>query len=295
MAAIRERRVELGGFQSRMLSLDGDGTPLLLLHGWADSADCWRPLMSVLARTGRRAVAVDMPGFGKAQRLGRDQLVLPQLDALVAAAVDQISDEVGEGVVIAGNSLGGCASMRAAENPDLPIAGIVPVAPAGLDMAQWIGMIESERILKLLLRAPVPLPEIVVREGVGRAYRRLASARPIDDAVVSSFTRHVATRRDIIRILAAGRRLRPELNDAFRFERISCPVMIVWGELDRMVFPTGASRVLDNVPGSSLVSIPACGHCPQVETPELLAGLLEEFSLELALGRDVDDVQSKAA
>jgi pimeloyl-ACP methyl ester carboxylesterase len=127
-------------------------------------------------------------------------------------------------VVVAGNSLGGCVAMRAAERTELPIAGIVPVAPAGLDMAGWFPIVESAPLVRFVLRAPVPLPEVVIREAVGRAYRTLAYARPrdVDPAVVSSFTRHVRSRRDVVRVLATGRRLLPEIRDPFRLDRIAC-------------------------------------------------------------------------
>jgi pimeloyl-ACP methyl ester carboxylesterase len=285
MGSIRERTIELGGVRSRALELDGDpalGPPLVLLHGWADSADTWRILMGVLGRAGRSAIALDMPGFGQASQLDEERPVLAQLDRFAAAAVRHLAERTGADVVVVGNSLGGCEAMRVAERPELPLAGIVPVAPAGLDMAQWMSIIEGEGALRMLLRAPVPVPEIVVREVVGRVYRTLAFAQPVDRAVISSFTRHLPTRRDGARVLATGRRLRSELKAPFRLERIHCPMLLVWGELDRMVFPTGADRVLETVPGSRLVRIPGCGHCPQIEAPELLAGLLETFPAEVA-------------
>src|SRR3954468_16633266 len=61
-----EHRLELAGFETRALELEGEGPPLLLLHGWADSADTWRLLLDRLGRDDRRAVALDMPGFGTA-------------------------------------------------------------------------------------------------------------------------------------------------------------------------------------------------------------------------------------
>lgn len=293
MAGIRERRLELGGYETRALdvgldsgAVEGDERergaepPLILLHGWGDSADCWRPLLAELADRGHSALALDLPGFGEAARLDRERSVLTQLDRFAAAAIRRVSEESGDEVVVAGNSLGGTVAMRAAERPELPIAGIVPVAPAGLDMAQWFTIIETTPIVQLLLRSPLPMPEPVVRDAVGRVYRSLAFNRPsaVDPVAVSSFTRHLGSRRDVIRILATGRRLRAELGEAcLRLERIACPVLVVWGEVDRMVYASGAERILREVPNARLEVIEACGHCPQVEAPAELARLLEDF------------------
>jgi pimeloyl-ACP methyl ester carboxylesterase len=286
MAGIAEKRFELAGFRARALEVgpgNEDAGSLLLLHGWSDSADTWRPLMSELGRRGRRALALDMPGFGMADRLDREEEVLPQLDRFVAAAIEREAEQAGgRRVVVAGNSLGGLVAMRAAEHSELPIAGIVPIAPAGLDMAGWFPIVEGAPLVRFVLRAPVPLPELVLREAVGRTYRTLAFARPrdADPAVVSSFTRHVRSKRDVVRIFAIGRRLLPEIGDPFHLERIACPVLLVWGDQDRMVFASGADRVLREVETARLEVIEHCGHCPQVEATDRVADLLEAFPEE---------------
>ena len=286
---LRERRLELGGFRTRALELAGDrdreASSLLLLHGWSDSADTWRPLLSRLARRGRHALALDMPGFGQADRVDRDQAVLPQLDRFLAAAIAHVSaDGGGAPVVVAGNSLGGLAAMRAAQNAEPAIAAIAPIAPAGLEMARWFPIVESAPLVRMILRAPLPLPEVVVRESVGRVYRALAFARPaeVDPTVISSFTRHVRSRRDVIRVLATGRRLLGEIRDPFQLERIRCPVLLIWGADDRMVFSSGAERVLDEIPHARLELIESCGHCPQIEAADRVAELLDEFPGSLA-------------
>jgi pimeloyl-ACP methyl ester carboxylesterase len=284
MAALREVRLRLDGRLTRAIETqpqkDAGQPPIVLFHGFSDSADTWRPLLAILARHGRRAVALDMPGFGRAGRLDRDEDILPQLDRFAASAVARQA-ELGHGrpVVVAGNSLGGCIALRVAEREDLPVAGVAPIAPAGLDMARWMAVIESERLLRYVVRSPVPVPERVVRELVGRTYSMLVFSQPgeIDAAVVRRFTAHVRSKRDVIRILATGRRLRAELRDPFRLHRVRCPVLVVWGEGDRMVFPAGAERVLRTVAGSRMELIERCGHCPQIEAPERLAELLASF------------------
>lgn len=284
MSAIREHRLELGGFSTRALELDPGATavgpPLVLLHGWSDSADTWRPLLARMARCGRRALALDLPGFGAAARLDRESPVLPQLDRFAAAAAVRERERHGEAVVVAGNSLGGCAALRIAQRPELELAGIVPIAPAGLDMAGWFAIVESAPLVRALLRAPLPLPEAVVREAVGRLYRTLAFARPaqVDSAVIDRFTGHVRSRRDVIRVLATGRRLLSEIRNPFELERIACPVLVIWGDQDRMVFSSGAERILREIPGARLEVVEHCGHCPQVEAADRVAALLDSFA-----------------
>ena len=65
---VAERVERIGGVQTRVLEREGDGPPVLLLHGFADSADTWRPLMRAMERDERHLVAVDLPLFGRADR-----------------------------------------------------------------------------------------------------------------------------------------------------------------------------------------------------------------------------------
>jgi pimeloyl-ACP methyl ester carboxylesterase len=276
---IATESIELGGIDTRRLSVDGEGTPLLLIHGFADSADTWGPLLAELGDAGRAAAAIDLAGFGASEGLRRDGSLLGQWDTMVAEAITDLSAAHGGPVYVAGNSLGGCLAMRAAESDTLPVAGIVPIAPAGLDMARWFGAIEGERLLKLLQLSPVPIPEIIVREVVGRVYSNLAFSSPgrASAEAVASFTSHIPSVARGSEILETGRRLLPELRSPFQLERISCPLLLIWGERDRMVYTTGVERVLRTVPYSDVEIIPDCGHCPQVEVPEQLAQMLLDF------------------
>src|SRR3954447_14801279 len=285
IAAIREQRLKLAGLTTRTLEVGAfgapSGPPMVLLHGWSDSADTWRLLLAALAGRGHDAIALDMPGFGAAGALRDGEDIMPQLDAFAAAAIERASERAGGApVIVAGNSLGGAVALRVAERDDLPLAGIIPVAPAGLTMARWVRIIEGERLLRLLLASPVPLPELVVRDAVGRVYRALAFADPrtVDPGVVAGFTRHVRSQADVSRILATGRRLLPELRDPFRLERVRCRVLLVWGDSDRMVFAAGADRVLRTVPDARIEVIESCGHCPQIEATERLAEVMVEFA-----------------
>lgn len=280
-----EHRLTLAGVRTRALELEGHGPPLVLLHGFADSADTWRLVLDRLARRGRSALALDLPGFGAADALDPQRGVLEQLDAFAAAGVAHASDQAGGApVVLAGNSLGGCVALRLGERAvqrGLPLAGVVPIGPAGLDMPRWFGVIERDPVVRGILASPVPLPEVAMRAVVGEAYRRLAfSRRALATAeVVASFAQHLAQRAALVRVLENGRRLLPELASPFALAEVDVPVLLVWGDRDRMVPHTGAQRVLEALPETTHEVLAGVGHCPQVEAPDALTELLVEFAV----------------
>ena len=276
-----EHRLELAGFETRALELEGSGPPLVLLHGFADSADTWRTLLDRLGRANRRAVALDLPGFGTADKLRADEPVLAQLTGFATAAVRHYAPQ--GGAIVCGNSLGGCLSLLLAQRRGLELAGVMPVAPAGLDMAGWLTVIEREPVLRALLASPLPIPPVALQRVVLEIYKRLAFHHPetIEPFVSHAFAAHFRDRDTTARILGAGRRMLPELRDPFDLERIDCPVQLVWGDHDVMVFASGAKRVLAAVPSARLEVVEDCGHCPQIEAADRLADLLVEFPAAL--------------
>jgi pimeloyl-ACP methyl ester carboxylesterase len=50
---------------------------------------------------------------------------------------------------------------------------------------------------------------------------------------------------------------------------LSCPLLLLWGDLDPWVGPAKANRIKEFYPKSTLVNLQA-GHCPHDEVPELV-------------------------
>jgi len=60
---IESRYVKVRDLRLHYLEV-GEGRPVLLLHGWPTSAHLWRHCLVPIAGVGRRAIALDLPGFG---------------------------------------------------------------------------------------------------------------------------------------------------------------------------------------------------------------------------------------
>lgn len=60
--------------------------------------------------------------------------------------------------------------------------------------------------------------------------------------------------------------------------QVGCPTVIVHGAHDRII-PVRASRILhQQIPGSELVVLPGSGHCPQLDDPTAVVGIIDRIA-----------------
>jgi len=124
-AAVEEAVVELDGHALHVLrSGPASGRAVLLLHGAKFDAETWKSLgtLAVLAEAGYRAVALDLPGFGRSEawRFDRADFLERLLPAL----------DVGKPVVVAPSMSGSVAFPLLQRKPAL-VSGFIGFEPAG--------------------------------------------------------------------------------------------------------------------------------------------------------------------
>ncbi len=274
-----------GGVRTRTIAVEGPGPPLLLLHGYSDSADTWRPLLRELRNRERHAIAVDMPGYGQADPFEPGPM-LPQLDAFVAALVQEHAPRNGRhgNPIVVGNSLGGVAALRAAQDLTLPLAGVAPVSPAGLGHQPWVIVAEREPMIHRILTSNVPVPMRAVRRAVTIAYGRLAvfDRDRADPEAAAAYASQFRSRDDVVRTIRNARAILGELHDPYELATIKCPVMMIWGDRDLLTPIRGSKHVFDALPNAELVTLERVGHCAQVEVPQRVAEVLTGFADRVA-------------
>jgi haloalkane dehalogenase len=69
---------------------EGEGEPVLCLHGVPASSFLYRKVLAELARLGLRAVAFDLPGLGLADRPARFDYTWSSLGRFCVAAIDAL-------------------------------------------------------------------------------------------------------------------------------------------------------------------------------------------------------------
>lgn len=105
----------------------GRGTPIVMLHGWAATSECWQPTFDALKQD-HLVVAPDLPGHGRSaggwRPYGLKFYVRWLCDLFDAMGIEQ--------AILIGNSLGGAISLAfAMENPDR-VLSLIPVDSLGV-------------------------------------------------------------------------------------------------------------------------------------------------------------------
>lgn len=246
---------------------DGEGEPMLLLHGLGMCWQVWEPVLPAL--TERFDVsALDLPGFGTAAPLAAGQ---PTGEAL-ADAVERHLDELGwDDPHIVGNSLGGhIALILAARGRARSVTAISPAGMAEGWEQGWVRvMLRSQYTLGRMLR---PLARSLSRSAVTRTmFLSQVVARPwlLTPEQAERITCAYADSPVVLPTLAAADSFAPGDLDG-----IDVPITIAWGSRDVLLFPRQGPRFKRALPHSRLVRLAGMGHTPMSDDPAVVADVI---------------------
>jgi pyruvate dehydrogenase E2 component (dihydrolipoamide acetyltransferase) len=238
----------------------GEGTPLVLIHGFGSETASWRPLLTAFDRR-IPILSIDLPGHGAAVDLpagGFDDLVAHVESELAAQNI---------GVAhLAGHSLGGAAAAAVAAGVAVEARSLLLIAPAGLGPEINTGFTEGfaaahdETALRTWMRELVADPAVLSDGFVKATLRARADGRlPAAQTRLGPLLFSQATQRFSVRGL---------------FERLAMPVKVIAGGADRII----PSRQVQGLPGHVGVHLFAgLGHMPHLEAREAVARLLAEI------------------
>jgi pimeloyl-ACP methyl ester carboxylesterase len=200
--------------------VDGQGPPLLLIHGTMSSRRVWDPVRERLARE-RRLILIDLPGMG-------DSPVLP--DANVPSqwmeAIGEVLDQVrASRPAVMGHSMGGWTALELAK------AGrawsVLALAPAGLWRHSPRAANRSLRTGHLMARATPPW--LIERAMAVPAVRRVALRDASVDGRAVPAAWAVALAADSRRTTGFREHSRAARAERFRGgEQIEVPVHVVF-------------------------------------------------------------------
>ena len=295
------------GVQGHVTDLDGpvhwiefnpgqEGTqrkpPIVFVHGLGGSHLNWCLIGPALA-AGRRAVALDLHGFG----LTPGSVATATVQANARLVSRFVREVIGAPVILVGNSMGGLISiLHTAAEPDT-VAGVVLIDPA-LPLPR--GRLDPRVTGQFLLYALPGLGEVFVRRYMmqrspeqavqqllelcfadpSRANPTMTAAeialierrKPVSphQATVRART-FLAASRSLLRVLGLRGRYRDMMAG------IDVPVLLIGGEDDRLVQVAAMRQAAARNPRWESVFLPGVGHTPMLEVPDVTTDTIRDW------------------
>jgi pimeloyl-ACP methyl ester carboxylesterase len=253
---------------------EGEGPPLVLLHGVGHHWQAWRPVIERL-RDRFDIIACDTAGFGRSAPL--PSTMEPTVTSH-ADAFEWFLAELGlERPHVAGNSMGGGIALELGRRK--AVASVTAFSPVGFWTASERRFTEVS--LLALAQTPTPLRPLVAAAARTRAGRILLFSQTFGYPVRLPAEEAVATLRDAWASPVLAETLKAF--ETYSFQRPEqlrqTPVTIAWGRRDRLLpYRLQAPRARAAMPWATHVTLGA-GHVPFYDDPAACAEAIRARTL----------------
>jgi pimeloyl-ACP methyl ester carboxylesterase len=260
-------------------AVQGEGEPLVLIHGFGASIGHWRKNLPVLAAAGYRVFAIDLLGFGGSAKPAIDYSVELWRDLLK----DFWAEHIQSPTVYVGNSVGGLLClMMLADHPETAAGGVL-LNPAG-------GLNHRPEELPLPLRLVMGGFNRLVRSSLGAiVFNQIRQKSRLRNTLYQVYRNRDAVTDELIdllyepscdagaqKVFASVLSAPPGPSPVELLPKIQAPLLVLWGEADPWT-PINGAKVYQQFADRldlQLIPIPATGHCPHDENPEVVNPLI---------------------
>lgn len=259
----------------------GTGPELVvLLHGWPETAECWREVLPSLAER-FTVVAPDLPGYGAStpSRHGGDKRA-------VAATLAAFVEELGfPRAFVAGHDRGARVAHRWAVDHPAQVAclAVLDVVPTSA-MLKWMGPEAARRQWHWFFHASPAARRILdgrAREHILPFLESLLRSGTVPpdrvERYLDAYARPGGTEGFLADYRAAlGSDLEAERADLDAQRRVSAPVLVLWGSTGPLADVDALDIWREYAPSVTGRALP-CGHYLPEEQPAVVAAELLDF------------------
>lgn len=257
----KSRLVEAGAHRINVLSLgNGDGTPIVLVHGYGGDLSSWMFNQAELAQ-GRVVHAIDLPAHGGSPIV--DVSGGPRLFAeAVVASLDALQISKAH---LVGHSLGGAIGLIMAARHAARLQSLTLLAPGGIgpeistEFLRGFAAAEKRKEMKDVLGLLLADPDQVSRDMVAASlkYKRL-------DGVPEALSALLASMLD-------GDKQRIGLREVLTSTKV--PTQVIWGVEDKIIPASQAEGLPSQI---QVHLLPKVGHMPMMEAAAEVNRLIGE-------------------
>jgi pimeloyl-ACP methyl ester carboxylesterase len=258
------------GARGQLRLLDRNPTAsetVLLVHGYGASSASYAPVMDALAAR-FRVLAIDLPGFGKSDRLEGDY----SPEALADVLAEVLSKKGVTRAHVVGHSWGSSVVLAFARRHPERLGRLVVIS----------GWMYDDQLIPFMRWARVPgvgeaLYATFYSQGIGeRLYLNFVDPSLVTQRVVDEVQKQMSLDGAVAAALAAARGMRFAETES-EYRTIQHPTLLLWGREDRVARLPFGERLARELPHARLVVLPRCGHIPMWECTGETAAALTEF------------------
>ena len=249
MVKVSLHTVQVGAYNVRYQTV-GEGAPVVLVHGLSGSTLWWRRNVPELAQH-YKVYLVDLPGFGAGSRK-HGRFALKQAGDWLLTWMDAIGLKQAH---LIGHSMGGYICMEiAAHRPDV-VSRLVLVSPA----------------FKAATNSVLGYAKLLL-DGIRYLTPHFFPILAYDSLRAGPITLLKATREIIA------------LDVSEEIQRITEPVLLVWGENDTLVPPTLGYMLRAELPNARLLTLEHAAHVAMFDQPQTFNAAVNAFLRGEAVG-----------
>jgi pimeloyl-ACP methyl ester carboxylesterase len=256
-------RIEVHG-HSIAYRQQGEGPPLLLLHGWPTNSREWRPQVLGLADE-FQVVAWDAPGAGQSSD-PPEQFRLPDWADVLAAFIQALGLP---GVHVGGLSWGGGLALELYRRHPAVVRSLILLGA----YAGWAGSLPAETVeqrLELMERNTHAPPEHWAPALIRTLVADGASGEITDELASIIAELHPAATRIALRAFAEA-----DLRGVL--PQVEVPTLLLYGERDERAPRSVWEPLQSTIRGAELVLIPDAGHMVDMEAPDRVNDEIRAF------------------
>lgn len=243
--------------------IEGNGPPLVLLHGVSSSLHTWDDWSKEL-KDRYQVIRLDLPGFGLT---GPDVAPNSETAAYMVDMINQFTSKLGlERFFLVGNSLGGYYAWNYALKYPEKLYKMVLMSSAGYaqDLPFWMGVASFPGIHWI---SPHMMPRYIVNKTIESAY---ADEDMITDKVRQRYfdlTQRAGNRESYVRHFLQLREIADDETHGYQIKDVVVPTLLMWGENDEWI-PLDVMRLFHrDLPYSEYLVYEGIGHLPMEEVP----------------------------
>lgn len=272
-----------------------DKPSLLLIHGFGASTDHWRKNIAELQHE-FDVWAIDLLGFGRSDKPD----IAYSADVWQHQLQDFIAKVIGRPVVLAGNSLGGYASLCVAAGASEWVKGVILLNSAG-PFSNPEDAADSNRDQSLTDQ---------MKKSLGRLIKNMI-LHPIPSYLVFQYTRRRSTiRKTLEKVYLDSSAVTDQLvEDIYRpscdpgaakvfasvfkskrgepvnvlLQKLGCPLLMIWGEGDPWMNTRDRGAKFREYYPSLTEQYVQAGHCPHDEIPHQINRIMKDWILKIVL------------